>query len=125
MTNRDLQKIYDSLPNLKCKGLCHEACGPIEIFKAERDNLGRSFKHKNLKDALFHLKKGHTDDYDGCITCPMLTGENKCSVYDKRPVICRLWGLVENMKCKWGCTPDRYLSVEECDKYLELVKNLR
>jgi uncharacterized protein len=125
VTNRDLQKIYDSLPNLKCKGLCHEACGPIEIFKAERDNLGRSFKHKNLKDVLFHLKKRHTDDYDGCITCPMLTGENKCSVYDKRPVICRLWGLVENMKCKWGCIPDRYLSVEECDKYLELVKNLR
>jgi ribonuclease J len=25
----------------------------------------------------------------------MLTPDNKCSVYDERPIICRLWGLID------------------------------
>lgn len=120
----NLQDIYDSLPSMECKGLCFESCGPIEIFPKERENLGDDFKHKSLPDMLRHLHANHSDDNDGCITCPMLK-DNKCSVYHKRPIICRLWGLVESMKCEHGCKPTRYLTVKEGHKYLDMVRNLK
>jgi Fe-S-cluster containining protein len=46
------------------------------------------------------------------LTCPYLE-EERCTVYEVRPLICRLWGLVESMPCPWGCKPERYLTHEE------------
>jgi hypothetical protein len=42
---------------------------------------------------------------DGDYTCPALK-DGRCSVYDVRPTLCRLWGVVEDMPCPWGCVPD-------------------
>lgn len=44
----------------------------------------------------------------------MLTDEGRCSVYDVRPMVCRLWGLVPSMRCPYGCKPEGgYLSERE------------
>lgn len=45
--------------------------------------------------------------------CPALDFIGRCSVYEIRPLICRLWGVVETMKCHYGCEPERYLTDEE------------
>jgi hypothetical protein len=54
-----------------------------------------------------------TEGEDGC-TCPYLEG-GRCTVYDVRPLICRLWGMgdFEIMACPWGCEPERRLTNEE------------
>jgi Fe-S-cluster containining protein len=36
----------------------------------------------------------------------MLTAVGRCAVYGIRPMVCRLWGLVEGMPCPHGCRPD-------------------
>ena len=68
---------------------------PVEL-----DNIGLNPHFKTLDDCkvLVHLIKQDWNDSDGCLTCPMLK-DNKCSIYHKRPLICRLYGVVENMKC--------------------------
>src|SRR2546429_6087610 len=30
----------------------------------------------------------------------------RCTVYEVRPMICRLWGMVEGMQCPHGCVPE-------------------
>ena len=36
------------------------------------------------------------------IDCPALV-DGRCSVYEHRPLICRLWGAVESLPCPHGC----------------------
>ena len=36
--------------------------------------------------------------------CPKLK-DGCCTVYDRRPLICRLWGIDEAMPCEHGCVP--------------------
>ena len=91
----------------------------------ELDNIGLDPHFKTLDDGkvLVHLIKQDRNDSDGCLTCPMLK-DNKCSIYDKRPLICRLYGVVENMKCRFGCKPTRYLTNKEGVALVSAVKKL-
>ena len=52
--------------------------------------------------------------------CPALR-EGRCTVYDARPAICRLWGATISMPCPHGCTPDNALSKQESDELLALA----
>lgn len=63
---------------------------------------------------------GAAPTVDADLTCSLLR-DDRCSVYDIRPSICRLWGLVESMPCLWGCKPDRYLTDPEGHAFLTRV----
>lgn len=85
----ELDQLYAELPAIECQGLCAESCGPIAMSALERKRI----EERGVK--LLPL----------AMTCPALTPLNRCSVYEVRPLICRLWGLVEQMACPWGCRP--------------------
>lgn len=99
--NQRLDELYARLPPLECKQLCSDSCGPFvtsehELARVQRA-AGRPLEHSA-----------------DCADCSMLTTDRRCSVYDIRPMICRLWGMTENMPCPYGCVPDGgRLSVEE------------
>jgi hypothetical protein len=38
--------------------------------------------------------------------CPALTAVGRCRIYSDRPMVCRLWGVVESMPCPYGCLPE-------------------
>lgn len=46
------------------------------------------------------------------LTCGYLK-DGRCIVYAARPLVCRLWGVVPEMPCQWGCTPARMLTSAE------------
>lgn len=46
-------------------------------------------------------------------SCTMLTDDRRCSVYEIRPLICRLWGITRSMPCPYGCKPDRVVEDDE------------
>lgn len=53
------------------------------------------------------------DTLEVCHECSMMDN-GRCAVYDIRPMICRLWGLSEDMPCPYGCVPEGgLLPVEE------------
>lgn len=92
-----VQAIWDKVPSIQCKGLCHDFCGPVLMSAAELRILekasGKLFRPSGM-------------------ACPLLQ-EGRCSAYEARPLICRIWGTVEKMKCPYGCVPDRWLTDEE------------
>jgi Fe-S-cluster containining protein len=126
-----LQHIYDRIPKIECKGHCgrdrHETCcGPIactwleaELLEAYNgtttawDDLGGNYVKMDIT-ALFPM-----------MICPHLSVSGRCNAYAVRPLICRLWGVVEKLKCPWGCQPERYLTEKESFTLLEAARNFK
>jgi hypothetical protein len=95
---QQLDELYARLPKLECKGLCQECCGPIGLSLAERRRIERTTGER----------------YRPALTCPLLDHMGQCSAYAVRPMVCRLWGVVEDMPCPHGCVPEGgHLSSEE------------
>jgi len=57
------------------------------------------------------------------LTCPALVN-GLCSVYAVRPLICRLWGVVREMACPFGCKPERWLADREVKRMLREMQAL-
>lgn len=95
-----LDKLYRRIPDVTCKGLCQASCGPLGTTKPER---------LRILSACGRNPKARESD----LSCNLLTPEGRCSAYAVRPLVCRLWGVVESMKCPHGCRPERYLTEAE------------
>ncbi len=110
------ENIYSRIPSIDCKGLCHDSCGmvPMTAFEWAR-MVARHGKVPGVRTV---------DDRDGKPWCPILTVDKKCEHYDQRPVICRLWGVVEGMPCVHGCKPAKYLTDAEGLAMIELAMNI-
>lgn len=94
-----LQAVYDKVPKIDCKGLCSDSCGPIATSTRERQRVEAAAR-KPLTCQNWR--------------CTMLTPDNRCGVYDLRPMICRIWGVTEDMPCPFGCVPEGgYLTTEQ------------
>lgn len=99
MTKREqakaLKELYAELPRAKCQGKCANSCGPILFSDYERDEI--QAKSRRQLTIAPHPIVG------GLPMCSMLTADGDCSVYDIRPMICRLWGAVPEMPCEHCC----------------------
>lgn len=109
----ELEEIYAKLPKLSCKGLCQESCGPIIVSGLEKRRLENRVG-------------GEVGTVCSRNLCPLLSrNSEKCTVYHIRPLICRLWGAVESMPCKFGCVPEpRYLTHREGLEWLGRVAGI-
>jgi uncharacterized protein len=105
-----LTMVYAAVPSVNCAGKCQRACGPISASPNEREAFELA-TGKLFPDALAVLSSKNC-------TCPLLDAVGRCSVYRSRPLICRLYGAVEGMKCPWGCRPAKYLTDDEASGLL-------
>lgn len=130
-TDREaLDAVWARIPDVNCKGHCTDSCGPIDASIAERRLLRE--RGIRLKAApwieIGADMPGGVDEMPASALaavkpCPALV-DGRCSVYDVRPVICRLWGAVRKMPCEWGCQPDRYLTDGEAREILLLASQV-
>lgn len=86
-----LKDLFDQVPDVQCKGLCVGACGPVAMSAAEEALIVS--KHGSIPSA---------SDLD--MSCSALR-DGKCSIYAERPLVCRVFGAVREMRCPHGCTP--------------------
>lgn len=119
---RQLQAIYDQVPNIKCKGSCTDECTfipvtRVELLAVERTALGPV---RTLEDARPGVEVLGIDANN---KCQLLVG-GRCSVYESRPLICRLYGVASGMPCEHGCKPDAVLSKEVSAVLLDMVRKL-
>ena len=118
-----LDALYRLVPDIPgCKGLCHNSCTSIEMSKRERDRLreaGMEFTpHDEARAKLVETGVAHR--------CEALDENNRCTVYDKRPMVCRLFGTTQTLvgqgvgflNCEFGCAPEPPLTEAEA---LELL----
>lgn len=106
----NLTLIYASVPRIACRGKCQSSCGPIAAHPREIEHFEATTGAK-FPDAVKMLRSGRLD-------CPHLNAVGQCSVYQNRPLICRLWGVAEGMPCPWGCVPERVLPDAEAGELL-------
>lgn len=109
MTDADLDALYATLPRLECQQQCGAFCGPIKVGP---DEWRRIIEHVGHEPSARTLMLG--------LRCPFVTNAGTCSVYDIRPMVCRLWGAVKTvMACPHGCRPAVWLS--EADAWARLA----
>ena len=119
----ELAAIWAELPGLACKGRCADTCTVTDGSALERTLLAERGKplppRMTLPEhqALIAAGRGPR--------CPALGPLGTCTVYDVRPLICRLFGLVglavqggpvqrgAALACDYGCEPERWLTQEQ------------
>jgi Fe-S-cluster containining protein len=81
-----MQGCFNFTNNGECSkcGSCCSALLPLK--KSEIDRLKRLIKARHIKPHEQPLIVNAVD-----LTCPFLTDDNKCSIYDERPFICRVF----------------------------------
>lgn len=105
---QQLDDLYAELPAIDCQGLCWDSCDRIDMSRAERRRIAA--------DAGVEIPDG--TKAAGPTLCVALTMFRQCGVYEIRPLICRLWGLIESLPCTFGCRPDRYLTDQEAYEFI-------
>ncbi len=88
-----IREVYAEIPDVACKGLCTEACGPIGMSTTEHVALVEAAAALGLRVAV-----------DEAGVCSLLQG-GRCATYDARPLVCRLFAVVAAMRCPHGCAP--------------------
>lgn len=108
---RVLREVYDHVPQVHCKGLCWRACAAIPVSQLELETMeraaGRGLTRIDSGSDVAHAVLGEVD-----LRCPALL-MRRCSIYEARPLICRLFGVAEGLECPHGCVPDRVLTHDE------------
>jgi Fe-S-cluster containining protein len=111
-----LDALYAELPALECRGLCWHSCGPIDMSDTERQRIAE----RGVTIPRYDRTAAERYQATGAVeACPALGPFRTCSVHDIRPMICRLWGSTETMRCPYGCRPSRELTEAESYALLE------
>lgn len=115
-----LDRIQRSTPTVVCQGKCQRACGPIaeavlplELERVRKFLNDPTFEFRGLDEVAESMATGYS-----CVTtCPLLSPEGMCSVHSVRPLICRLWGVVDDplMRCPYGCAGNLVSNAEARD----------
>lgn len=127
-----IEAIYARIPKLACKRKCQDCCGPIAVFKPEFDHMCAYSGMVPPTKPTTMLSEGGANYGDAvlldggpCLTCPFLNPHTgQCEVYEVRPLICRLWGVVKSMRCPFGCVPERWLSDKESHELLYALETI-
>lgn len=98
-----MEKLYAELPSIDCQELCGDCCSFIGMTRMEQGRITQ------IGGPVINI-------WD--IPCPALSFTGRCTVYARRPLICRLYGVVEDLLCPYGCTPERVLTREEGRSFL-------
>ena len=103
MFEKEIKELYEKIPPSVCGKDCAKCCTNIIQFTASEEKMMGG------------------DEWDG--QCSHLIG-GRCSVYDRRPLICRLYGTSELLRCE-GCKPERYLSEKETEEIIHIYVRYR
>lgn len=119
----DLDALYDSLPPLACRGLCHDTCTVAPASELERQRI-RETHGKDLGAQLTYDQVRAAVAAGNRPRCPALGPLNTCTVYEVRPLICRAWGTTPRLRCEHGCVPEGYVPDEQMLRALVEVEEL-
>ncbi|ABP68218.1 protein of unknown function UPF0153 [Caldicellulosiruptor saccharolyticus DSM 8903] len=90
--------ILFNIPRHACLN-CGACCGPVLATKSEIETVKRYVENSISQEEQKRLlsQKKHP------LVCPYRDIQmKKCAIYPVRPLICRLFGVVKEMECKYG-----------------------
>ena len=121
--NKRLEELFGQIPKFQCEEGCTECCGPVMWGKAEDQLINEWLSKRGMRKKKRYIKLDASLVSRADLTCPYIQNA-RCQIYPVRPLICRLYGAVEELKCPFGCGPEKLLSREEADKIMHEVMTL-
>ena len=117
---RRLRRVFAEIPSINCKGLCWGTCGPITVTALEDRTIREYCEDNNIQHKQLPRSKEDVRArmIEGCMECPHLNKNKQCDIYQVRPAICRMFGVVEGMACPFGCEPEGVLTDKHSQKLL-------
>ncbi|WP_285783276.1 YkgJ family cysteine cluster protein [Microbispora sp. NBRC 16548] len=93
-----LAQVYSRIPEVACQGLCaHDCTDDIGMGPRERQRLRRAGVQMPPREQAKERAAAH-----GPSPCPALA-DGRCTAYEARPAICRIYGVTEGLRCPYGC----------------------
>lgn len=99
------------IPEFACIPGCHDCCGPVLASTDELARLPRKDAQQR-QDALEQWNCAHL-------------GPQGCSVYDERPLVCRLFGTTPRLACPHGRRPERMIDPAMDAKIAQFFRQTR
>jgi uncharacterized protein len=118
---KTLEEIYKKIPPIECKGMCHHSCTVIPAAKIEIKRARERLKKNPFNSPA--QASTYMEENKNVPSCKALI-DKRCSIYTMRPAICRLFGVVENLKCPYGCIPERYLTKKESYDIIQEIADI-
>ncbi len=97
-----LEEIWRKIPSMECEEGCSECC-----FWPSRTPLEEERVREWLRERGREERVGRVGE-----RCPYAEG-GRCSIWPVRFLPCRLFGVVETVRCPRGKGPERFLTEEE------------
>ena len=110
----EIDRLYAALPSIQCQRKCQRSCGPIKMAQVEADRI---------TDYVAEHPPRLAFESNGEL-CPALSVMGSCMIYEVRPSICRLYGLIRALPCDWGCILERWVSNEEANALMRALEAL-
>jgi len=98
-----IKQIRDSIPVFDCIPGCSDCCGVVPWSPAEVEFLPEQIEVATK--SLDELKARA-----GSKKCGLLK-DDKCREYQHRPIMCRIYGTTEDLKCPHGQGPGKLLTI--------------
>lgn len=100
------KKIYDMIPTFECIDGCTDCCGIVPFSGFEWEQLKPDeIKTKSFAEIIENP------------ACPFIEDGKHCGIYEKRPLMCRIYGTIENLKCPHDKKPLKFLTREQ-ERYI-------
>lgn len=119
-----IDALLSKIPTFQCKEGCFDCCGPLELSRLEYMRCIQA-SGRSAEDVRQQMQNNLKQ---GIYTCPLLdTQTGKCTVYEVRPAICRLFGAVRGeLVCPHGYAPEaeKLLSDRQARDILKKVEEL-
>lgn len=119
-----IDALFGTIPAFQCKEGCYDCCGPVELSRLEYMRCIQA-SGRTAEDVRQQMQNNMKQ---GIYACPLLdTKTKKCSVYEVRPAICRLFGAVRGeLVCPHGYAPESpaLLSDKQAREILRKVNEL-
>lgn len=102
-----IQKIADRIPAFECIPGCTDCCGPVPFSASEwaAVPVKKPMPTTDTAELLAQLYQGVS------VTCPYAVKDVGCSIYAQRPIMCRIFGTVEDLRCPHGKRPEQLLTI--------------
>jgi Fe-S-cluster containining protein len=95
----NLKRKLPVVPPMRCDTGCGDCCGPVPVTDAELSAVKRHM-------ARYRVKPKNNGEW----TCPFYDG--KCTIYEARPNLCKLFGHTANLRCHRGYNTNALPDVE-------------
>jgi uncharacterized protein len=122
---RILQKLYSRIPQFKCLPECGACCGPVPASRQELAQAPELVSRETLGEIAQILAEGPASplemkaapqlsiDSFSCGSCPYLGPSKECTIYERRPLLCRIFGTAPSLPCPKGVRCEHPLTLAQ------------